>query len=132
MTPRHGPTDRRWHNLPVVRERDRRGFRWLLALTLGTVIALSPLAVYVLHQMHYLQVRYRIEEIRQQQEFLQKAEERLRSERASLLSPVRVERRARRLGLMPASPESVIVVEPGLPTDEPLMAKAPAEGELRH
>jgi hypothetical protein len=73
--------------------------------------AAVPIAFYVLQQMNYVQVRYKIEELRGQQERLLEAERRLRIERAALEAlPVVEQRAAQELNLARPAPERVVVV----------------------
>ena len=109
----HGTTatERRWRNLPVVREPDSRRTRWLFLLALGIAFATSPFVFYVLKQIDTVRVRYEIEELRAQHGKLVEAERRLRMERATLEALPRVEERAiRELGLVDASPDQVLVL----------------------
>lgn len=102
---------RRWRNVGVTREHDTRRTRWLWGLLLGLAAAAVPLAFYVIQQMNYVQVRYKIEELRGQQERLLEAERRLRIERAALEAlPVVEERAVRELDLARPVPERVVVV----------------------
>lgn len=119
-------TERRWKNRRLEREPDaRRAWgQWLLLL--GIVAALAPLALYVVQRMHYLQVRYEIDDVRQEQQRFVEAERKFRLQRASLECLTRVESRARRQGLVDPSPEDVFVVlRPGTPGDGSLLARAP-------
>jgi cell division protein FtsL len=103
--------ERRWHNVGVVRERDTDRTRRFALLLLAVVVAVSPFTVYLLQQMDYVKVLYKIEELRTQHGRLVEMEQRLRVERASLVTPSRVEERAvEDLGLVHPSPEQVVVV----------------------
>lgn len=112
MTARRGTVPgRRWKNVDLVRERDDRRVRRLWSWLLGVVAAFAPTAWYLLQQMEYVQVAYRIEELRDQQERLSETERRLTVERATLEALSRVESRAaRELGLVHPAPEQVVVV----------------------
>jgi len=106
-TPEH-----RWRNVTVTRERDPRRSRWLAALFLGIVAALVPVAVYLVEQMAYVQVRYRIEELRGRRERLEETERRLRIERATLESLPSLEAGAEtKLGLVHPLPGRVVVAK---------------------
>jgi cell division protein FtsL len=98
----------------------------LWGLLLGIVAAVAPFTIYLLQQMDYVRVRYKIEELRSQHERLVEMEQRLRIERASLETPTRVEVRAvRNLGLVQPSPHHVVVVRRTTPGRGNLMARAP-------
>jgi cell division protein FtsL len=117
---------RRWRNVGVVREHDLRRGRWLWRLLLGLLTAAVPVAFYVLQQVNYVQVRYKIEELRGQQERLLEAERRLRIERAALEAlPVVEERAARELDLARPAPERVVVVPATSPGHGDRSARAP-------
>jgi cell division protein FtsL len=88
--------------------------------------AVAPFTIYLLQQMDYVRVRYKIEELRSQHERLVEMEQRLRIERASLETPTRVEVRAvRNLGLVRPSPHHVVVIRRNTPGHGSLMARAP-------
>lgn len=121
-----GNPNRRWRNARLVRQRDIRRTRWLSGLLLGIVVAVAPFTVYLLQQMEYVRVRYKIEELRTQQNRLVEMEQRLRIDRASLQTPSRVESRAvRELGLIHPSPYEVVVVHRPAPGHGSLVARAP-------
>ena len=123
-----GAAARQWRNVTVVRQRDDRRVRRLWGWLLGLVIALTPGAFYLLQQMEYVQVRYRIEELRAERARLAEEERRLRVERATLEALPRVEHRATdRLGLITPSPDHVVVVRPPAAREGGLVARAPDE-----
>jgi hypothetical protein len=68
MTGRSAAPDRRWRNLPLARERDVRGHRWMWILLSACVLSFSPFAVYLLEQMQHVQLRYRVENLRAKDE----------------------------------------------------------------
>lgn len=107
--------ERRWRNVPLGRERDSRRSRWLWTLLLGAIAAVIPVAVYLIQQMEYVQVRYRIEELRSRREKIEETERRLRVERATLQSLPSVESRASELGLIHPSPGAVVVARTSTP-----------------
>lgn len=118
---------RGWRNAPILREPDIRRTRWLWRLLLCFAAALAPFVVHLLQQMDYVSVRYKIEELRAQHERLVEMEQRLRIERARLVTPARVEARATRdLSLVRPEPWNVVVLRPSEPRDGELMARAPA------
>lgn len=119
-----------WRNAPLVRERDVALTRRLAVLLLWMAAAVAPFTFYLVQQMEYVQVRYKIEELRAQRDRLVEAEQRLRIERAGLTSPARVERSAiRNLGLVNPPPTRVVVIPRGqlgsAPSREELLARAP-------
>lgn len=104
--------DRRWQNAELVRERDDSQLRSLWRFLAGALAAASPLVVYLVLQMDFVQTRYRIEALRERQEALVDAEQRLRIERATLQTLPQVEEAARRdPDLTPLPPQGRIVVE---------------------
>jgi cell division protein FtsL len=124
-TPKH-----HWRNAPVVRERDIALTRRLSVLLLWMAAAVAPFTFYLVQQMEYVRVRYKIEELRAQRDRLVEAEQRLRIERAGLTSPARVERSAiRKLGLVNPPPTRVVVIPRGqlgsTPRSDALLARAP-------
>jgi cell division protein FtsL len=124
-TPEH-----HWRNAPVVRERDVALTRRLSVVLLWMAVAVAPFTFYLVQQMEYVRVRYKIEELRAQHDRLVEAEQRLRIERAGLTSPARVERSAiRELNLVNPPPTRVVVIPRGrlgstAGSDE-LLARAP-------
>jgi len=118
--------ERRWRNVTVTRERDPRRSRWLALLFLGIVAALVPVAVYLIQQMEYVQVRYRIEEQRSRRETLEETERRLRIERAALESLPSVEASATsKLGLVHPLPGQVVVAKSTAPGRGAAATRAP-------
>jgi len=108
--------DRRWRNVPVVRERDPRRAVRAVRLLCWLLVAGAPLALYVAEQTSNVRVRYKIEEVRSQHERLVEAERRLRIERAALEALPHVEARAlHELGLVHPSADQVIVPKGALP-----------------
>ncbi len=125
--------ERRWKNVPLSRERDPRRSRWLLTLFLGAVASLVPLAVYVVHQMECVRVRYKIEEMRGKRDRLEETERRLRIERATIQSLPSVEARAgSELGLVHPGPGQVVVAKTASPGRGAAASRAPdARAEAR-
>lgn len=121
----HGPRTRRWKNAGLVRGRDPRArSRWILLL--GLVALAAPVIAWLVQQMEYVRVRYEIEELRAQYERLEEMEQRLRIRRASLVTPTRVERTARRdLGLVQPPTEQVVVVRRTRVAEGTWLARAP-------
>ena len=124
MTPR--ASNRRWRNVPVVREPDKARTRGLAVIVLWMAAAVAPFTLYLVQQMEYVRVRYEIEELRTRRDRLAEAEQRLRIERARLTSPTRVEHCAvADLGLVNPPPSRVVVLPRATPGSEALVARAP-------
>ena len=103
---------RGWRNAPVVRERDDRRARWLWKIIFAMLVSAVPLIGYLLQQMDYVDLRYRLEGQRGYQRKLVEAERRLRIERAMLQAlPVVESHAAKGIGLVHPSPEQVVVVQ---------------------
>jgi len=103
----------RWKDSPVEREPDDRSTRRSLGLVAAVVLTVSPILVYLVTQIRYLEIRYRVDEVRSQHERLVEAERRLRTERAELAALPGIEQRAaRELGLVRPTPEEVLVLAP--------------------
>lgn len=114
MSPPGAEPARRWRNSAVHREVDSRHARWIWKVVLGAAIALTPVAVYLLQTMSYVQTSYALEELRGREQKLVEAERRLRIEKALLESLPAVEARAgRELGLEHPAASHVVVVAPG-------------------
>ena len=112
-------TPRRWQNLPVVRELDRNRARWIWTVLFGLVLALAPIAVYVVQSMRYVEAGYAIEELRKTEERLLETERRLRIERAVHEALPGVEQQATKLGLVRPGPDRVIVTRQNAARPEP-------------
>jgi cell division protein FtsL len=124
-TPEH-----HWRNAPLVRERDVALTRRFLVLLLWMAAAVAPFTFYLVQQMEFVRVRYKIEELRAQRDRLMEAEQRLRIERAGLTAPARVERSAiRNLGLVNPPATRVVVIPRGrlgsASGSDSLLARAP-------
>jgi len=106
-------SDRGWRNSTVHREVDSRHARWAFKVVLGVAIALTPLAVYLLQTMSYVETSYAIEDLRGWEARLSDAERRLTIEKAVIESLPAVEERAGvQLGLEHPKAAHVIVVAP--------------------
>ena len=109
-------SDHGWRNNAVHREVDNRHARWVFKVVLGVAIALTPLAVYLMQTMSYVETSYAIEDLRRQEARLTNAERRLSIEKAVIESLPVVEKRAGvELGLEHPEAAHVIVVAPGEP-----------------
>jgi hypothetical protein len=84
-----------------------------VGLVAAVVLSVSPFFVYLVTQIRFLELRYRIGEVRAQHERLLEAEHRFRTERAELAALPGVERRADlELDLVRPTPEEVLVLAP--------------------
>jgi cell division protein FtsL len=116
-------------NAYLVRERDRRRVRELLAI----VVALAPLGaallIYTWVHLEVLAAGYRVEELERQLHGLDQAERRLRLEASYLAAPERVERQATgELGMVaPTLDQVVFAAELGAP----LRAAGSSTAEVR-
>ena len=116
-------TDRGWRNSAVHREVDNRHARWVFKVVLGLANALTPLAVYLLQTMAYVETSYAIDELRGQEARLVDAERRLTIYKALKESLPAVEMRAgAQLKLEHTSAANVVVVSP-----DDLVRPAPSE-----
>lgn len=107
-------TDRGWRNSAVHREVDNRHARWVFKLVLAIAFALTPLAVYLLQTMSYVETSYAIEDLRGREARTIESEHRLIIEKAVLQSLPAVEKRAgAQLGLERAPATHLVVVSPG-------------------
>jgi hypothetical protein len=117
-------------NRHLVRELDRGRLRELLVVASLVALLLLPLLLYVWDHMEWIRVGYEMERLKQERVEQAQLGERLRIEKTSLSSLVRVEREARgRLGLVPAA-GAVVQVEDATPPSVALAAP-PAAAEER-
>ena len=101
----------RWKESPVEREHDSRRTQRSVALVAALVISVSPFLFYLVEQIRFLGLRYRIDAVRTQSEQLVETERRLRTERAELAALPGIEQRAvRELNLIRPTPEEVLVL----------------------
>jgi hypothetical protein len=116
----------RWRNSTVHREVDHSHARWVFKVVLGVAIALSPLAVYLLQTMSYVETSYALEDVRGRDAHLLESERRLIIEKAMLESLPEVEKRAAgRLGLE-RPPASHVIVVPRGGLERPAPSRGPA------
>lgn len=100
------------------RERDRDRARELFrALGLG-VLVLVPLLLHVWQQVTFVETAYHVAALRARRQDLEKQLRLLHLERASLESLERVERQARRTGLVLPPPEAVVQIVEDTPDPE--------------
>jgi cell division protein FtsL len=126
---------RRWHNRPIVRERDARVELWIWSMLLGLAVAVVPAGVYMVHQNECLRTAYEVNELQRESERLIEEARRLRMERARLSALPRIESWAlRKGGLVRPEPAAVRVVARPARSPVDLMARADADtakGETR-
>ena len=106
----------RWKESPVVREPDSRQTQRSLALLAAVVISVSPFVFYLVEQIRFLGLRYRIDAVRAQHENLVESERRFSTERAELAALPEIELRAvRELNLVRPTPEEILVLSSPTP-----------------
>lgn len=99
-------------NAYLVRERDRRRRRELLAILLVAAPVGLCLLVYIWTHLQVLEAGYRIDRLGRQLHEMSQQERHLGLEVARLASPGRIEAAATRdLGMVPLQPEQVITLE---------------------
>jgi len=119
-------SDRGWRNNTLDRDVDHRHARWVFKVVFGVAIAVTPLAVYLLQTMSYVETSYAIEDLRNREGRTVESEHRLIIEKAVLESLPQVEKRAgAELGLARTPAAHIVVVSPGeigrvAPPGEPL------------
>lgn len=96
----------------LVRERDRRLARELLAVFAAVLVAGAGLLAYTWIHLQITEVGYRVERLEQRLHTLRQEERRLRLESTYLAHPERLERRARdELGMRPPHLEDTVFYE---------------------
>ncbi len=99
-------------NAYLVRERDRRRRRELLAILAVAAPVGLCLLVYIWTHLQVLQTGYRIDRLRRQLHVMSQQERHLGLEAAHLASPGRIEAAAMAdLGMIPLKPHQVITLE---------------------
>jgi cell division protein FtsL len=99
-------------NAYLVRERDRRRFRELMAVALVILPVASGLLAYTWIHLEVMRIGYRIDRLERELEELNQLERQLRLEAAYLASPQRVAARAvHELGMRRPRVEQVVVLE---------------------
>ncbi len=100
-------------NAPLVRQVDRRRRREMQMVAVTAFALAVAVLAYAWQHFEMIRIGYRMEELRMTRERLLRTERQLALERASLISPDRIEAIAtERLGLRPPSVSQVIVIEP--------------------
>lgn len=120
---------RRWSNRDVLREVDRGRAGWMWGLLLGLVVAAAPTGVYQHHQNECLKLDSEIEALQRQKVKLHELERRLTEQRAALASPAAVETWSRRSGMVPPSPDQVVIVRPRPQENGELVARMPSKSD---
>jgi len=119
-------------NAHIVRERDRRRFRELLAvLSLGIPIGLF-LLLFTWQNLEVIRLGRKATELQQQRKQIEDANKALQLELDRLTSLDSVEKKATALGFEPADPHVIVQVESGAPASagpiSPAKAGAPLAG----
>ncbi len=108
-------------NVYLVRERDRVRTRELAALALAAVPPLLVLLAAIWANLETVRLGYQLAKVGRQRETLLERNRQLRMERAQATSLARVDTIARRtLGLVPPSPEQVLLIQGGALETAPL------------
>jgi hypothetical protein len=131
VTP-YRPGERSWHNTTPVRQPDPKRTRWLWWLLTGAVTAFTPVLLYLNFHIRYTKFSHHAEDVRAVTDRARQIERHLYLERAALETLPRAERAARRLGLTPPRPDSVVMVRIGSPAPRNLMARAPDDDRDAH
>ena len=106
------PVQRRWENRVIEREHDRLHTRSLRGVVLGLVLAFAPSAAYLLQQNECLELTYRIDALRREQDLLAELERQLSLERADLEALDAIERWATRAqGLARPADHEVVILD---------------------
>ncbi len=107
-------SDHGWRNSAIHRDVDHRNARWVFKFVLAVAVAATPLVVYLLQTMSYVQTGYALEAARGHEAQLVEQEHRLTIDRDILESLPEVEKHAGVLtGLERAPAAHVVVVTPG-------------------
>lgn len=102
-------------NVYLVRERDRRRTRELLALSLAALPPMAVLFAAIWANLETVRLGYQLERVEKQREVLLERNRQLRVEKAQATALARVESIAKgRLGMVPPRPAQVILVEDGV------------------
>jgi cell division protein FtsL len=99
-------------NEQLVREVDRKKYRELFMVAITGIALAAAVLAYAWQHFEMIRIGYRTEELRLEQERLFKVQRQLSLERASLMSPDRVESIAtRQLGMTPPTVSQIVVLE---------------------
>ena len=98
-------------NEQLIREQDRERNYELLRISMLGIIVLVPLLLYVWLQVAFMETAYRVEELQSEQARLERLLRSAQLERASLETPERVERLARKqFAMEQPAPEAIVAV----------------------
>ena len=113
MTNLRYQVSRRVANEQLVRQVDRERNKQLVMVTITGLLLAAAVLAYGWQHFEMIRNGYRMEEQKQEREYLVKIQRQLALERASLVSPDRIETIATRdLGMVPPSDNQVVVIEP--------------------
>ena len=113
MTNRRYQVSRRVANEQLVRQVDRERNKQLLMVAITGLFLAAAVLAYGWQHFEMIRNGYRMEEQKREREYLLKVQRQLVLERASLVSPDRIETIATRdLGMVPPSDDQVVVIEP--------------------
>jgi cell division protein FtsL len=113
MTNRRYQVSRRVANEQLVRQVDRERNKQLVMVTITGLFLAAAVLAYGWQHFEMIRSGYRMEEQKREREYLIKIQRQLVLERASLVSPDRIETIAtRELGMVPPSDKQVVVIEP--------------------
>ncbi len=113
MTNLRYQVSRRVANEQLVRQVDRERNKQLVMVTITGLLLAAAVLAYGWQHFEMIRSGYRMEEQKQEREYLVKIQRQLALERASLVSPDRIETIAtRELGMVPPSDDQVVVIEP--------------------
>jgi len=113
MTNLRYQVSRRVANEQLVRQVDRERNKQLVMVAITGLFLAAAVLAYGWQHFEMIRNGYRMEEQKQEREYLIKIQRQLALERASLVSPDRIETIATRdLGMVPPSDNQVMVIEP--------------------
>ena len=113
MTNRRYQVSRRVANEQLVRQVDRERNKQLVMVTVTGLFLAAAVLAYGWQHFEMIRNGYRMEEQKREREYLVKIQRQLALERASLVSPDRIETIATRdLSMVPPSDSQVVVIEP--------------------
>ena len=113
MTNRRYQVSRRVANEQLVRQVDRERNKQLVMVTITGLFLAAAVLGYGWQHFEMIRNGYRMEEQKREREYLIKVQRQLVLERASLVSPDRIETLAiGELGMTPPSDDQIMVIEP--------------------
>jgi cell division protein FtsL len=128
--------EKRIINNNVIREADAKSRRDYIVVTVLAAMFLLGLFAYAWQHYQWIQYGYRIEEAQKKKEQLAEAGRQLRLERASLRSPQRIDKIARRdLGMVAPAPGQLVTLNADapltIPTSQPAQPIQPQQAEVQ-